>query len=295
MKGQLFSPKITQQVNSTNELAALLQFDARKIVPRRRKRAVSVSDRVREQALALQNSLRLRVLEFLAQLWKIASPILYWFLIGLIMVLRLCAEVILTVFEFRIFSHWYSLNDCVTSAQQISQRLQQCCYWPLQQITLLRRRQDWASITVNHPDYIRFYNSLWLVLNDMIMGAAFGSYLIENNELVASVIAYAAEEYSINGLHRLIIWLKGWPAGLKLNSELADFMGDIFIWLLVNFWSFCISVFKPHLPLAVLVIGYAGLAGGSLSIFTSLRSSLSSHIPDYMFSYCVCSYIQLAA
>jgi len=30
--------------------------------------------------------------------------------------------------------------------------------------------------------------------------------------------------------------LMGWPAGLKLNTELAAFLGDLFLWV-INHWS----------------------------------------------------------
>jgi phosphatidylinositol glycan class Q protein len=28
----------------------------------------------------------------------------------------------------------------------------------------------------------------------------------------------------------------GWPGGLKLNTELADFLGDLFIWV-IDYWA----------------------------------------------------------
>ena len=75
-------------------------------------------------------------------------------------------------------------------AQQFDIRLQQFCYWPIQYTTLRKRRNDWESVTTSHPDYIRFYNSLWLVANDVIIGIALGSYIIENANHVAYIIDY---------------------------------------------------------------------------------------------------------
>lgn len=74
-------------------------------------------------------------------------------------------------------------------AQQFDIRLQQFCYWPLQYITV-RRKDDLGGASTSHPDYIRFYNSLWLVANDIIIGIALGSYIIENANAVASNIDY---------------------------------------------------------------------------------------------------------
>ena len=34
----------------------------------------------------------------------------------------------------------------------------------------------------------------------------------------------------------MINWLMGWPAGLKLNNDLAKFLGDLFLWV-INYWA----------------------------------------------------------
>ena len=89
---------------------------------------------------------------------------------------------------------------------------------------------------MNHPDYIRYYNSLWLVANDIIMGVAFGTYLIENSEEVSKVITWVGKTCMIEGLGKLISWLREWPAGLKLNNELAAFLAELFTYL-IEFWA----------------------------------------------------------
>ena len=149
---------------------------------------------------------------------------------------RCISEVVFWIFERRLRPGWLSLKDLSVTAQQIDLRLQQTCYWPIQYMTLRKRRRDWASITINHPDYIRYYNSLWLVANDIIMGVAFGTYLIENNEEVAKVITWVGQTCLVEGLGRLISWLREWPAGLKLNTELAAFLAELFTYL-IEFWA----------------------------------------------------------
>ena len=131
-------------------------------------------------------------------------------------------------------------------------------------MTLQKRRRDWASITVNHPDYIRFYNSLWLVANDIIMGVAFGTYLIENNEEVAKGITWVGQTCMVEGLGRMISWLREWPAGLKLNNELAAFLAELFTYF-IEFWAGTFLLF------CVLIVGYV--------------IALQPHFP----SYCHCS------
>ena len=88
----------------------------------------------------------------------------------------------------------------------------------------------------NTDDDIRFYNSLWLVANDVIIGIALGSYIIENSVFVASQVDKIFNTWSIEGLRRMISWLMEWPGGLKLNTELAEFLGDLFLWV-IDHWA----------------------------------------------------------
>jgi phosphatidylinositol glycan class Q protein len=68
-------------------------------------------------------------------------------------------------------------------------------------VTISRRNGDWGGATNSHPDYIRFYNSLWLVANDIIIGIALGSYIIEN----AGIVAYNIDYYLKVGILQAFI------------------------------------------------------------------------------------------
>jgi hypothetical protein len=61
------------------------------------------------------------------------------------------------------------------------------------------------------------------LLNDVIIGIALGSYIIDNVDWVAFQINHVLSGWTVEGLQRMIIWLMDWPAGLKLNTELAAF------------------------------------------------------------------------
>lgn len=225
-------PKIVNQVNWSWELEQTLQKNAGRLGPRP-KRSLSVSERVVESAATMRNYVIL-------QLWTIF--VMYLFPIiqkGFILFLfthRIMAEMLLTILEFRIKPGYAALKDISATAQQIEIRLQQFCYWPMQYLTLRKRKMNWASVTTSHPDYIRFYNSLWLVANDVIIGIAVGSYIIEQADWVAQQIDDLLRMYTVEALESSISWLMGWPAGLKLNGELAAFLGDLFLWV-IDYWS----------------------------------------------------------
>ena len=65
----------------------------------------------------------------------------------------------------------------------------------------------------------------------MIVGVAVGGYLVTDSNVVGemfmdTVIAYSAY------LRWMINWIMNYPAGLKLNTELAVFLGELFLFLI---------------------------------------------------------------
>ena len=229
---ELLLPVILSQINCAMELTQLLSKNLN-LIGSRQKRKLSVGERVVESASTLWGYVLSIVWHVITVwLWPVITRA---FKIGLICH-RIVAEVSLRVLEWRPRADAAALKDISATAQQVDIRLQQFCYWPIQYTTLRKRKEDWHSVTDRHPDYIRFYNSLWLVANDVIIGIALGSYIIENAEWVAATLNYFLSNWTITGLKNMIVWLTDWPAGLKLNNELASFLGDLFLWV-IEFWS----------------------------------------------------------
>ncbi|KAF6829000.1 N-acetylglucosaminyl transferase component [Colletotrichum musicola] len=267
-------PKIVNQINWSWELEQLLQKNISRIGARP-KRTLSVSERVVEHATTMRNFVwDLLILYVL--------PLIQWGFVYMLMGHRAVAEFLLQILEFRLKDNYLALKDISATAQQVEIRLQQFCYWPMQYTTLRQRKNDWESVTTSHPDYIRFYNSLWLVANDVIIGIALGSYIIDNADWVANAISELLSKYTVEALQRSISWLMGWPAGLKLNSELAMFLGDLFLWV-IDYWSNCIAALQPVLPHIIWFIGFSSFAGASMPIamFSDLLSGLTVHIYSF--------------
>ena len=229
---ELSLPKIINQVNCSFEINAVIQKNVG-LIGTRLRRALSVSERVVESANDLWDYVLLG-LWYVGTVW-VYPVIAKLFVLGLI-AHRVAGEMILRVLDWRISPDAAALKDVSATAQQVDIRLQQFCYWPIQYLTLRKRKGNWESITNSHPEYIRFYNSLWLVANDVIIGIALGSYIIENSVFVASQVDKIFNTWSIEGLRRMISWLMEWPGGLKLNTELAEFLGDLFLWV-IDHWA----------------------------------------------------------
>lgn len=229
---ELLLPVIVNQINCSFEVAQLMAKNA-PLLGARPKRSLSVGELVVESATTIWGYFFDIVWHFLT-VW-VYPVVTLAFVIGLVCH-RFIAEIILQVLERRIHSESLALKDVSATAQQVDIRLQQFCYWPIQYLTLRKRRDEWESITDRHPNYIRFYNSLWLVANDVIIGIAIGTYINDNAEWVSSQINTVLSDWTIEGLRNMILWLTDAPAGLKLNNELALFLGALFIWV-IDYWK----------------------------------------------------------
>ncbi|KAL9625420.1 MAG: hypothetical protein Q9160_000483 [Pyrenula sp. 1 TL-2023] len=288
-------PAILNQINCSWELGAILHRNI-SLIGYRRKRDMSVSERVVESATTLWTQLDI----YARQLWlRYTYPLLSRAFIAALITHRILAEGILYLLEYRPPLSWIprrgsfagastlntsvellALKEVSATSQQLDIRLQQFCYWPLQYLTLRSSRQTWMSIPTSHSNYIRFYNSLWLVANDVIIGIALGSYIIENTQTVAERMSVLLHTLTVTGFASMIKWLMSYPAGLKLNTELALFLGDLFLWV-IDYWSLLLATFViPALPSLINLIGFSSFAGASfpIALCSDLLSLLTLHI-----------------
>ncbi len=219
---------------------------------------------------------------------QILKTIIIYITIGL----RVIAEGILLLLEYKIPLTSTCLKDISATAHQIDLRLQQFCFWPVQYAKLLSylntssQSSIFSDLDNNvHAEHLRLFNSLWLIINDILIGVTLGSYIIENASNWVPKIAFIIEEVLINDIKITTSWLMSWPGGLKLNNEVARFLGDLFIWV-INFWSLLLTTYIiPRLPLIISIFGVAGGFGATLtiSLISDFISMVSFHI--YCFSF----------
>lgn len=122
------------------------------------------------------------------------------------------------------------LNQISETCEQIDLRLQQFCFWPWQYI-------EWQTSTTQldakpQAQYIGFWNTVWLIANDIILGIALGAFFIEHNEVLAAFLQKWLHYNDIEIVDSSMTWLLNYPGGLKLNTELSLFFGDLYRWML---------------------------------------------------------------
>lgn len=206
---------------------------------------------------------------------------------------------------YLIFNNGYlPLVTLSVTAQQIDLRCQQLCYFPVQYLRIntnvslrkaLPRFRTYSEASANlrkdlpsryYPDYIRFYNTLWLMLNDVSFGLIFGSILLEKCDEIAPVLHKLITRCLYDFTKTVTIVLAHNPVGIKLNEELTLFLSDLFLWTI----DFSNLVFITPLAdtgnLKFFISGLAKMScvfGGTfaLSMVVDYFSILSIHI--YLF------------
>ncbi|KAJ3288553.1 phosphatidylinositol N-acetylglucosaminyltransferase subunit gpi1 [Borealophlyctis nickersoniae] len=193
---------------------------------------------------------------------------------------RVITTAILAILNIR-FGRDVPLKHYSAAAQQVDLRLQQVCFWP-GQYTAWRRTTEKLS-PVAQAQYIGFYNTLWLIANDIIIGVALGAFLMENCHAIATILESNLTYLTIDSLRSTVVWLMGWPAGLKLNSGLTTFLGELFLWL-IHVWSGITSYILPALPTFIYYIGLTGTFLGS-GMIVALTSDLLSLVTFHLFVF----------
>ncbi|KAG4305798.1 hypothetical protein PORY_000708 [Pneumocystis oryctolagi] len=262
-----FSEDILKQINKIRELSIVLKTII-KNYHKNNNKAPTLSSKIQNTGHYFKKSY--------LSLFQFLSTIIFW----IMLIQKAISETILYIIEWKLYSNWISLKDIsATGLQQIDMRLQQFCYWPIQYQALLNRKKEYPNITISYPNYIRFYNNIWIITNDIIFGIIFGSYLIENKQQLIQSINYISRIYTIETLHNMVFWLMNWPAGLKLNSELAGFLGNLFLWFL-NIWKGWIIIANSYLPILIQIAAISSFTGFSLfiSLLNDVLSLLTLHI-----------------
>lgn len=197
-----------------------------------------------------------------------------------------------------------SLVNISATAKQIDLRFQQFCYFPSQFLRIKKnvtlreeiphfdRPTDKSDSTKKelpckyYPDYIRFYNTIWLIVNDLSFGLIIGAYLKDHHEIIVDKLSELISTTLYDKMINVTQFLAGNPFGIKLNDELASFLSELFLWIiefsynsLIKFTSDKdkLSTFFKFVTRALCTFG----ASFGISLIIDFFSLLSFHI--YLF------------
>ncbi|KAJ7031595.1 N-acetylglucosaminyl transferase component-domain-containing protein [Mycena alexandri] len=163
------------------------------------------------------------------------------------------------------------LKDFSSTVQQLDVRAEQAAFLT-REVTPLRQH-GLTSVSVYSARYTNFFNTVWLILNDITIGVAFGSFLCENNVVLARWLNHLVEGYLVDWVRGALHWLDSWPAGLKLNTELSRFYSHAFSDL-VGMWGSVLHLTAPHLPALLFTFGTLTAGGLGMTAAIALASDL---------------------
>ncbi|GLB42793.1 putative N-acetylglucosaminyl transferase component (Gpi1) [Lyophyllum shimeji] len=169
------------------------------------------------------------------------------------------------------------LKDISATVQQIDIRAEQMDFFAAE-VGTLRRRMS-TPMHIYSARYTNFFNTVWLILNDITIGVALGSFICENYIVLSRMLISTVEGSLIDRVQWTLQWLDSWPAGLKLNTELSHFYSHTFIGL-VTLWGGFLRQGAPYLPLIIYFIGTLSCGGVTLaiSLFLDMLALLTAHI-----------------
>ncbi|KAH7918519.1 Gpi1-domain-containing protein [Leucogyrophana mollusca] len=146
-------------------------------------------------------------------------------------------------------------------------------------IRILAASHNIRSQRVSPSQYIEFYNGVWIILNDIIIGVAFRRFLRDNRVLLAEMIVRGLEVVTVGWIQNTLVWLDSWPAGLKLNTELSRFYAYSFIGMM-GLWKRLFGLWLPMIPVTIGVVEIASCFGVTmvLSLLSDFLCLLTVHI-----------------
>ncbi|KAG9318271.1 N-acetylglucosaminyl transferase component-domain-containing protein [Chiua virens] len=168
--------------------------------------------------------------------------------------------------------------------------------WMLYRLSQRLHLQVNEHIVLSSHAYNSHYNSIWVILNDLIIGLAFRQFLCQNRDALNAMVADGLENTLAVRVQQVLVWLDSWPAGLKLNTELSRFYSHGFIGLITGWTSkraACPSLTIAHftiiellhrglslLPAVSFLVETASLLGMTMTLSLSLDliSVLTAHL-----------------
>ncbi|KAG7890060.1 hypothetical protein KL936_002734 [Ogataea polymorpha] len=135
---------------------------------------------------------------------------------------------------------YVTLSTCSFVLHQLKFRAKQLHHLPNQFQRLRNSNYETERLLIkgtrfSPSEYIKFYNTLWLILNDLLMGIVMSNILSKYHNVLVQGMNVLVLKFEDSLLY-LIKWLMSFPGGFKLNNELAEFFGELFMWVL-DFWN----------------------------------------------------------
>ncbi|WVO14708.1 hypothetical protein L204_102346 [Cryptococcus depauperatus] len=162
-------------------------------------------------------------------------------------------------------------------------RLDQLCT-RLEQVTSIpiryKRYRQAMDIREKSRGYNLFWNTIWLILNDLILGHVASNLLAIYHPWLIAHLPSAFDEYLVKMPISGLRWLNDWPVGLKLNTPLCQFF-CMAIEACIRRWNNVVApLLDAYLSCVLTILSWLSLTGltTTLALVSDLLSLLSLHL-----------------
>ncbi|KAK8861676.1 hypothetical protein IAR55_002499 [Kwoniella newhampshirensis] len=167
------------------------------------------------------------------------------------------------------------LRGLSCTVEQICLRLQQALDGPEQ----FRGTRMNIAIEKRSERYMQFWNTVWLVANDLILGYWTRIVILQAVPLLVP-IAGLYSTYLVETPILALRWLNDWPVGLKLNTPLSQFFCSSLGGFIQSWGDIITSVLHDIAPRLLIILAASSLGGLalSLSVLRDLLSLVTLHL-----------------
>ncbi|WVR03731.1 hypothetical protein IAU60_000726 [Kwoniella sp. DSM 27419] len=143
----------------------------------------------------------------------------------------------------------------------------------------LRRLRSNFPVEARSRVYINFWNTVWLVANDLILGSCVRQILYLIPALQTALQAWI-RQYLVEWPLYILSWLNDWPVGLKLNTPLSQFFSSSLSVVISTWGSYLEHLSSEYIPLLTTVLAWSSFGGLALTlaVTTDLLSLLTLHL-----------------
>ncbi|WRT65803.1 uncharacterized protein IL334_002752 [Kwoniella shivajii] len=168
-----------------------------------------------------------------------------------------------------------SLRSYSSTFDQVHLRLSQLLEGPER----FKSTREVTGIEIRSERYIRFWNTVWLVFNDLILGYTARQLILLYAPYARNDVVPIITRHSIDLPILALKWLNDWPVGLKLNTPLSQFFCTGLGWMIEKWGDLLIPFLRSFLPTFIQIFALVSLGGFTLtlSLLDDTLSILTSH------------------
>lgn len=216
------------------------------------------------------------------------KPLFQFFHLSIVPYLFIIMRVLFCEILLKVLSNPFRwLRSYSISVLQLELRIKQFSFFPIQYLnigerTMLEEYNDNSKLYSSYMDYIRYYNTIWLIVNDYSFALTLSSLLQIHKITIVNCLSHYLSKFLIHDVISLTNFLNQNPYGIKLNDELSKFLGDLFLWIIdfVNMCYFRVLVSKQSLIFLIDALSFLTYSFGmtfAIAVIIDYISILTLH------------------